>query len=151
MHLTALMRFNVDVAAPIEVGPTPTGQRMVANITSGSFDGERLSGRIHASGADWILVDPGGMGRVDVRIVLETRDGANIYVTYSGFLEMNARFGQAVGSGGETRFGEVYLVTQLRFETGDARYQWLNHTLAVGEGRVVPGGIEYQVYELKPA
>jgi hypothetical protein len=150
MHLTALMRFNVDVAAPVEVGLTPAGQRMVANITGGSFDGERLSGRIHASGADWILVDPGGMGRVDVRIVLETRDGANIYVTYSGFLEMNARFGQAVGGGGETRFGEVYLVTQLRFETGDARYQWLNHTLAVGEGRVVAGGIEYQVYELTP-
>jgi hypothetical protein len=105
MHLTALMRFNVDVAAPVEVGLTPAGQRMVANITGGSFDGERLSGRIHASGADWILVDPGGMGRVDVRIVLETRDGANIYVTYSGFLQMNARFGQAVGGGGETRFG----------------------------------------------
>jgi hypothetical protein len=151
MKLSPLLRFNVDVAAPIEVGPTPIGQRMVANITGGAFDGERLKGRIHASGADWILVDQGGMGRVDVRIVLETDDGANIYVTYSGFLEMNARFGQAIASRGETRFGELYLITQLRFETGDARYQWLNHTLAVGEGRVVPGGIEYQVYELTPA
>ncbi|HEX2796006.1 MAG TPA: DUF3237 domain-containing protein [Immundisolibacter sp.] len=151
MKLSPLLRFNVDVAAPIEVGPTPIGQRMVANITGGAFDGERLKGRIHASGADWILVDQGGMGRVDVRIVLETDDGANIYVTYSGFLEMNARFGQAVASRGETRFGELYLITQLRFETGNARYQWLNHTLAVGEGRVVPGGIEYQVYELTPA
>ena len=151
MHLTALMRFNVDVAAPIEVGPTPTGQRMVANITGGAFDGERLKGRIHASGADWIRIDQAGMGHVDVRIVLETADGANIYVAYSGFLEMNARFGEAVAGGGETQFGDLYLATQLRFETGDPRYGWLNHTLAVGEGRVVPGGIEYQVYELAPA
>lgn len=151
MHLIPLMRFNVDVAAPIDVGPAPGGQRMIANITGGSFDGERLAGRVHASGADWIRVDQAGMGHVDVRIVLETRDGANIYVTYGGLLEMNARFGEAVARGGETRIGELYLVTQLRFETGDARYRWLNHTLAVGEGRVVPGGIEYQVYELAPS
>lgn len=151
MRLIPLMRFNVDVAAPIDVGAAPTGQRMVANITGGSFDGERLAGRIHASGADWIRVDPAGMGHVDVRIVLETRDGANIYVAYSGFLEMNARFGQAVATRGETHIGELYLLTQLRFETGDERYRWLNHMLAVGEGRVVPGGIEYQVYELAPA
>ncbi|WP_372716335.1 DUF3237 domain-containing protein [Immundisolibacter sp.] len=149
MKLTALMRFNVAVAAPIEVGPTPTGLRMVANITGGAFDGERLTGRIHASGADWILVDQTGMGRVDVRIVLETHDGANIYVTYGGLLELNERFGQATASGGETRIGELYLMTHLRFETGDPRYQWLNQLLAVGEGRVVPGGIEYQVYELQ--
>lgn len=148
MRLIPLMRFNVDVAAPIDVGRTPSGQRMVANITGGRFEGERLAGRIHASGADWIRVDPAGMGHVDVRIVLETADGANIYVAYSGYLEMNARFGEAVASGGETAIGELYLLTQLRFETGDARYGWLNHTLAVGEGRVVPGGIEYRVYEL---
>jgi hypothetical protein len=151
MRLIPLMRFNVDVAAPIDVGQTPTGHRMVANITGGSFDGERLAGRIYASGADWIRVDPTGMGHVDVRIVLTTADGANIYVAYSGFLEMNARFGEAVAGRGETQFGDLYLVTQLRFETGDPRYGWLNHTLAVGEGRVVPGGIEYQVYELAPA
>ena len=151
MRLIPLMRFNVDVAAPIDVGAVPSGHRMVANITGGSFDGERLAGRVHASGADWIRVDSAAMGHVDVRIVLETHDGANIYVAYGGFLEMGGRFQQALASGGETHIGELFLVTQLRFETGDARYGWLNHTLGVGEGRVVPGGIEYQVYELAPA
>ena len=122
MRLIPLMRFNVDVAAPIDVGMAPTGQRMVANITGGSFDGERLAGRIHASGADWIRVDQAGMGHVDVRIVLETADGAEVYVAYSGFLEMNARFGEAVASRGQTQIGDLYLVTHLRFETGDPRY-----------------------------
>ena len=31
--------------------------------------------------------------------------------------------------------------------TGDARYAWLNTVMAVGEGRAVPGAVEYQVYE----
>lgn len=148
MQLITLMRLRVDVAAPIEVGATPLGQRIVANITGGQFEGERLRGTVHASGADWALLDPTGMGRVDVRIVLATDDGAQVYVRYGGFLEFNDTFGRAVTTGGETRVGELYFLTQLRFETGAERYRWLNHALAAGEGRVVPGGIEYQVYQL---
>lgn len=148
MKLVPLMRFNVDVAAPIEVGATAVGSRSVANIIGGSFDGERLSGSIHHSGADWILIDAAGMGHVDVRIVMETQDGANIYVNYQGFLEFNEAFGQAIATGGETQIGDFMLLTHLAFETGDARYQWLNSIVGVAEGRVAPGGIEYQVYEL---
>jgi hypothetical protein len=39
-------------------------------------------------------------------------------------------------------------MTQLHFETGDARYSWLNRVLAVGEGRLQPGVVEYRVFEL---
>ncbi|MBL4621142.1 MAG: DUF3237 domain-containing protein [Immundisolibacteraceae bacterium] len=148
MKLVPLLRFNVDVAPPIEVGAHSGGSRTVANITGGCFDGDRLSGTIHNSGADWILIDAAGMGKVDVRIVLETDDGANIYVSYQGYLGLNEAFGQAIATGGSTEFGDLHLLTQLRFETGDQRYQWLNSALGVAEGRVVPGGIEYQVYEL---
>ena len=148
MKLVPLLRFNVDVAAPIEVGAHIAGNRSVANITGGSFDGDRLNGTVLNSGADWILVDATGMGKVDVRIVLETSDGAKIYVSYQGYLGFNETFGQAIATGGSTEFGDLHLLTQLRFETGDERYQWLNSALGVGEGRVVPGGIEYQVYEL---
>ena len=148
MKLVPLMRFNVDVAAPIEVGASSAGSRSVANITGGSFDGERLNGTIYNSGADWILVDATGMSKVDVRIVLETEDGAKIYVNYQGFLELNEVFGQAIATGSATQLGDFKLLTHLAFETGDERYQWLNSTVGVAEGRVVPGGIEYQVYEL---
>jgi hypothetical protein len=39
-------------------------------------------------------------------------------------------------------------MTQPRFETGDARYSWLNRLVAVAEGRLVPSAAEYQVFEL---
>lgn len=142
MRLIPPIRFNVDVAAPIDIGMAPAGQRRMANIPGGRFDGERLAGRIHASGAHWIRVGQTGMGHGDVRIVLETVDGADVCVAYSGFLEMNARRGEVVASRGQTQVGDLYLVTHLRFETGDPRYGWLNHTLAAGEGRAAPGGIE---------
>ena len=57
------------------------------------------------------------------------------------------KFVTAALSGGETKIGDSYFLSQLRFETGAEKYKWLNRVLGVGEGRVYPGGIEYQVYE----
>ncbi len=35
------------------------------------------------------------------------------------------------------------------FETGDARYSWLNQSVFVGEGRVLEGfGVEYRVFRV---
>jgi hypothetical protein len=39
-------------------------------------------------------------------------------------------------------------MTQPRYESGDARYQWLNRVIAVAEGRVVSSAVEYQTFEL---
>jgi hypothetical protein len=35
-------------------------------------------------------------------------------------------------------YDDAYFMTQPRFETGDARYRWLNRVAAVGEGRLEP-------------
>ncbi len=55
---------------------------------------------------------------------------------------------EKLARGEEMDFGETYFMTTPRFETGDARYAWLNGIAAVAEGR--PGGewVEYRVYQL---
>jgi hypothetical protein len=47
-------------------------------------------------------------------------------------------------------FGDSYFVTQPRFETSHPRYTWLNHAMAVSEGRGVPDGVEYLMYHCVP-
>ena len=45
------------------------------------------------------------------------------------------------------RAGDQYFRTTPRFETGDTRYAWLNQSVSVAEGRLLPGfGVEYRVY-----
>lgn len=39
-------------------------------------------------------------------------------------------------------------MTQPRYETGDARYKWLNSMVTAAEGRIVSGTVEYQVFAL---
>ena len=67
--------------------------------------------------------------------VIETDDGAIIYVTYGG---------RAEWSGGP---GSNPIYIAPRFETGDERYAWLNDVVAVAEGRLLSGGVEYRVFE----
>ena len=97
-----------------------------------------------------MLIDSEGAGRLDVRIVLETKDGALIYCQYPGVAENPQAAQAAVERGKPLDYGETYFATQPRFETGDERYKWLNRLVAAGEGRVVAGAVEYRVFEVIP-
>ena len=121
---------------------------MIFDVTGGTFEGEKLRGKVLASGGDWILVDEEGMGHIDVRITLETHDGAFLYVQYYGRLEINKAVMTALGGGKPTEFGDVHFMTQPRIETGDQRYKWLNNIITVAEGRIVESAVEYQVYDV---
>jgi hypothetical protein len=148
MKLEPLMTLRADLEPPIVIGGGPQGMRTIANVVGGSFEGLRLHGKILPGGGDWFLVDGESVGRLDVRLALETDDGVRIYVQYYGVGVINEKTKTAMETGGTTEFGDTYFMTQLRFETGDARYGWLNRVLAVAEGRLRTGGVEYRVFEL---
>jgi hypothetical protein len=148
MKLVHLLTYRADLKPPVEVGKGPFGTRSVFDVTGGSAEGPRLRGKLLPSGGDWLLLDEGGIGRLDVRGTFETDDGAHIYVQYFGVLEMNEKVLGALGKGEATDYGDTYFMTQPRFETGDPRYAWLNRVVAVAEGRVLPNAVEYRVYEL---
>ena len=136
-------------AVPERTGRAPSGDRRIFDVAGGVVEGPRLRGKVLPSGGDWILVGPDGVGRLDVRATFETDDGARIYVQYHGVLVFNEKVVSAMASGSGTEFGDTYFMTAPRFETGDTRYAWLNSVVAVGQGRVVPGGVEYRIFEVQ--
>ena len=142
------MTMYANLSAPIEIGACSYGTRSIFNVTGGSFEGPRLRGTIVPGGGDWLLIDAEGVGRLDVRIALEAEDGARIYVQYFGVLIINEKVKTALEQGGGCEYEDTYFMTQPRFETGDARSGWLNKIVAVAEGRVRPGAVEYRVFEL---
>ena len=82
MRLEPLMILHADLKEPAAIGAGPFGVRQIYDVTGGTFEGDRLRGKLLPSGGDWLLVDAGGVGRLDVRATLETDDGALIYVQY---------------------------------------------------------------------
>jgi hypothetical protein len=147
MKLEPLMTYRADLKPPVEIGSGPFGTRSIFEVIGGTFEGPRLRGKLLTGGGDWLLIDPQGVGHLDVRGTFETHDQARVYVQYYGVLVLNEKVNAALAGGGETNYGDTYFVTQPRFETGDPRYAWLNHVVAVAEGRVLPGAVEYRVFE----
>ena len=138
--------FSAQLKPPVPIGAGPIGTRMYYDVADGKVIGERLRGNV-LGGGEWALIGPDGFLRVDVRLQVETHDGAFLYIQYTGLLEMNKAVQDATTAGRGTQFGDQYFFTNPRMETGDARYAWVNTTFFVGEGRMLPGlGVEYRVW-----
>lgn len=143
MKLEFLMEYTATLEAPQEIGAGPRGTRRIFPVTGGEFQGPKLNGKILPGGGDWLTVDSGGAGRLDVRVTFETGDGALIYLAYEGVLVFN----EAILGGQGADYGDTYFMTAPRFETGDDRYKWLNTAICVGEGKTAPGRVSYRVYQ----
>ncbi len=137
------------VAAGLPIGAGPSGLRLVAAVATGTVTGERLNGTIVGPGADWVKVGKDGLARVDVRMQISSDDGALIYVTYDGLLELNEKVVAALGDHSlETAWRDQYFRTAPVFETGANQYEWLQRSLFIARGRITTDGVEYQVYRV---
>ena len=149
-----LFHMRVKLAPPMDIGPAPNGHRMIFMGRSGTVEGPRIRGQVvPMSGGDWSRIRADGSGALDVRLSLKTDDGAIIYMTYSG---------RMVASGEDMQYaldfskpddpqgaGRYYFRTNPLFETGDDRYAWLNHIVAVGKGRTGDDGVIYDVFAVR--
>jgi hypothetical protein len=143
-----LFTMTGTVGSPIEVGVTPRGERRIAPIEGGDFEGPRLRGRVLPNGADWMNIRPDHVLTIDCRAALETHDGASIYMHYRGFRYGPPEVMEALARGESVDPSEYYFRISPTFETGREEYSWLNRIVAVGVGRRIPSGPIYDIYEI---
>ncbi len=91
-------------------------------VPSGSFEGERLSGIVLDGGSDWQMVHGDGATTLDVRLVLQTGDGALIGMTYTGIRHGPPEVMARIAKGEAVDPGSYYFRTSASFTTSDARY-----------------------------
>ena len=132
MNTRPLIVLHLTTAAIQDVGATPHGRLFIFPILGGSFDGDRLRGKVLAGGADWATATADGTFELDLRTTLETDDGALIYLTFTGIRDDSRQ----------------YLRTLPRFETAAPQYDFLNRLLAVGIGEIRPDGPVHVIEEL---
>jgi Protein of unknown function (DUF3237) len=120
------------------LGTTPAGVRIIQEIVDARLEGSGLSASLKGSAAaDWLAVDAAGVATFDIRMTLETDDGATLYLRYEG----RADWSEGLGKGP--------IDAAFWFEAGDERYTWLNAILPVGRGSTGEGGnIVYELFRL---
>lgn len=148
LRLQHLCTLEITVGKAQALGTGPQGERRIVEVTGGRFEGPRLSGRILPGGADWILIRPDGVTQLDVRVTLETTDGALVYLSYRGLRHGPAEVIERLNRGEEVPASAYYFRTTPVFETGAAQYLWLNKIIAIGTGYRRPQGPVYTVYEV---
>jgi len=148
IRTTHLMTLTLAVAGMQPVGATPNGNRRVGLVAGGKFEGPKLRGTVLPGGADWIINRPDGSTTLDVRIVLETDDGAAIAMTYRGMRHGPAAVMEQVNAGRFVDPAAYYFRTSVAFETAAAKYDWLNRIIAIGTGSRPPEGPIYEIFEV---
>ena len=140
-----LFDIHLALGAIQEIGPIPTGKRTVYVVDGGSFEGPKLKGTV-LSGADWVNWISDATQLLDVRLTLETDDGALIYMTYDGIIHAESDVAVRLEKGEAVAPDEIYFRTTPRFETGSESYGWLNRLIAVGVGKETATSVDYRVY-----
>jgi len=149
-----LFDLHFSVAPPsefISVGQGGWGNRGIAPINGGTFQGPKMKGIVKPGGADWFLIRQDNTFILDVRILLETDDGAFIYMPYDGIVVASDEVVENLANGDFPP--EAQCLSTPRFETSDERYKWINKIKAAATGRVVfdprTPFVEYSVYALR--
>jgi hypothetical protein len=143
-----LFTISLETGAPQKISDPAGGGRLVVPVTGGSFQGERMRGSVLPGGSDWITIRPSGAFALDVRIVLQTEDGALIAMAYRGLRHGPAEVLARLAKGEQVDPATYYFRIAPTFETQAGRYDWLNHIVAVGTGDRRPSGPVYDVFEV---
>ncbi|AKU93611.1 hypothetical protein AKJ09_00275 [Labilithrix luteola] len=132
MNSRPLMQLRLSTSPTLNVGDTPTGQLSIFPVVDGTFEGERLRGKVLSGGADWVTKGADGVLRLDLHVTLQTDDGALIDMTFTGIRDD----------------ANHYFRTLPRFETASLKYAFLNRLLAVGVGEIGPDGPVHVIEEI---
>jgi hypothetical protein len=144
-----LLVLEAVLAEPQMVTATPYGLRKIVPVLGGTFTGERLNGSIMPTGGhDWAMTRADGALVLDVRLVLETDDGAQILMTYRGIRTGTPAVLARIASGEYVDPAEYYFRIVPFFETGSEKYAWLNSIVCLGFGERVKAGPRYTVHEI---
>ncbi|MEA4898993.1 MAG: DUF3237 domain-containing protein [Christensenellaceae bacterium] len=118
IRLVPFCKVVVTPGPPVDLGGTPSGRRIMVNIVDSVWEGETFNAKLKSGTAagDWMIIGADGTAMIDIRLTLETHDGALVYVSYYGrrnFTEVE-----------KVVDAPVYIAPL--FETCDPRYEWIN-------------------------
>jgi len=146
-----LFNMRVTLRDPLNIGISYAGHRIIYDVESGIVQGDKVCGRLKPSGGDWVLRHPDGTFTLDVKVCIETHDGALIFLNWRGRLVIPENIAAKVVSK-DTCDGidkdEYYFRNLIMIETSSERYQWLNNIVAISQGQLIPEGIQYYVMEV---
>ena len=139
----------VTIAAPVEVGMTPSGLRRMIPITGGTVTGPLLNGRLLPGGADFqLILGNGTQAHLDARYVMELSDGSRVFVQNTALRVASVENSLRLMRGQPVDPQSVYFRCQPRLEATSPDWAWLNECQFIGTGQRAPDGVFLSFYKV---
>jgi hypothetical protein len=146
-----LFEFEANVTPLIGIERQPPAVPMsICYFTGGWFAGDRLRGELLPGGGDWACFETDSLIRIDVRAILQTIDGARIYMRYRGiWTTAPGLLPRVLGHQVPYVHEDHYLRVAAEFESGAPQYAWLDRIVVIGVGGYTEsGGVRYSFFEV---
>jgi len=99
---------------------------LISPIAGGFFKGEKLSGTVECVGAGYTLTRRPDRNDVQIKLLLRTDDGENIFMSSEGTLFLDPTLEKRLIAGEPVPAAGYYYRFHLTFDTGSSKYGWLN-------------------------
>src|SRR6202000_514943 len=99
-------------------------------------------------GGDWTLLRADGVLELDLRLTLQTDDGALIHMSSFGLRHGPPDVLAALARGESVDPSRYYFRTAPRFETSAPQYAFLNRVVAIAAGARRARGPIYSIFEI---
>lgn len=124
---------------------------MIVNVRPGGWvKGKNINGEFVSPGADWLRVMPSGAFRLDVRGLIQTDDGAHIYISYNGIIKNSEESAERLNNGELLTDKDIpYFIAAPTFQTSSEKYASLNEIQTISKMVEIQFGEEgYVKYDL---
>lgn len=134
-HTQITTEYVMSYVAPLDPPITIDDGMIIANVRPGGWvKGPKINGKFIAPGADWLRIMPSGAFRLDVRGLIETDDGAHIYISYNGIIKNSEESAERLNNGELLTDKDIpYFIAAPTFQTSSDKYDWLNEVQTVNK------------------
>ena len=146
INLEPLFRIYPQLDKMLDFGKGDAGHLRVVNILGGSFEGERVSGKILSGGGDWQTLRDDGVMDLEVRCLMQADSGALIHLTGQGMRHAAPEVMARMARGEPVAPNEYYFREFMRFKTSDKDLAWLNGIFGLATGGRENNAAFLQVY-----
>jgi hypothetical protein len=143
LKLMPLCIVQAKVLPIVEVSST----RRYVPITGGTVTG-RIQGTIGTGFNDYQIVREDGTLEIQARYVIDTHDGAKLYVENNGIRTAPSEVLEKMRRGEAVDPALVYFRAVPRFETAHPDYLWLTRKIFLSSGQRFPDYVQLDFYEV---
>ena len=145
--LTKVYRLEATLGQPLDVGTIAQGRRRIVPLTSGTFTGPELNGKLlPGASADWQILMTDGTALGDIRYTLQTDRGDLLYVQSRAVRHGSADVLARLGRGENVDASEYTFRAATQIETAAVDLDWLNKGVFVSVAGRQPEGVIYETY-----